>query len=126
MEHMMNCSTMLQGASYEAGVKIREKSKNCYGHMSQAHMLVTGSLGSALARRDGKLAEIKENSQKQIVLIAAFEEATVFAAAKMGDGSNVRCNDLFGVNSAVPSTKIPKICGRNPRTTVKGCDQILV
>jgi hypothetical protein len=46
-------------------------------------------------------------SDVQRLSSAAFEATPAFAAAKVGGGSNVRCNDLLGVNCTTLNCQIP-------------------
>jgi hypothetical protein len=83
---LLNSPAFLPALQVVAGRSIREQSRQRFGRMLEAHMYVSGVLGSALLRRNGVYALIKGDSQRQIVLIAGFVQGLHIVECAITEG----------------------------------------
>ena len=95
IESLFEAAMGLLGLQVAAGDSIREQSKERYGHLLDAHMLVTGALGSAITRRDGERAAIVGDSQRQIVIIAAFIQGLNLVECSISEGYYIQAAALL-------------------------------
>lgn len=54
------------------GEKIQERSKRSYGRLTEAHLLLSGVIGAAIIRTDGKIVEASQIGQERTALFASF------------------------------------------------------
>jgi hypothetical protein len=94
-EALVRSATQLLGYQVAAGNANREKSKKAYGLILEAHMAVTGAIGSALTRNDGVRSKIVGHSQRQIVLIASFIQGLNIAECAISEGYYVQAAALL-------------------------------
>jgi len=95
VESLLGAATQLLGLQVAAGDVIREQSKVHYGQLLDAHMQVVGAIGSAVKRRHGERAEIVGNSQRQIVIIAAFIQGINIVECSISEGYYIQAAALI-------------------------------
>lgn len=71
-ETLLGPAAMLFAMQRVHAEAVREKTKQAYGRLVDAHMLVTGVLGAALLRVNAKITETDEAGHQQDALLAAF------------------------------------------------------
>jgi hypothetical protein len=64
-------ATLSEAQSY-AGDRVRETTKNSFGRLIDAHLLISGVLAGVLLRTDGKRSEYGDDHQERRVLFASF------------------------------------------------------
>ena len=94
-EKLLESATRLLGYQVALGVENREKAKMSYGRILDAHMTVTGAIGSALVRNDGVRLKIVGNSQRQIVLIASFIQGINIVECAISEGYYIQAAALL-------------------------------
>ena len=95
MESVLAAATELLGLQVAMGDSIRDQFREHYDHLLDSHMLVVGAIGSAVKRRDGERTKIVGDSQRQIVVIAAFIQGINIVECSISEGYYIQAAALI-------------------------------
>lgn len=76
----------LLGTLKVEGARIRERSKESYGEVLEAHALMTGTLHSALMRQNAKPGKTSEATSKRLLLLASFIQGIDLCETSISEG----------------------------------------
>lgn len=71
-QELIESATMLFAVQKVEGNKVKESTQKAYKRLVDAHMLLTGVIGAALIRTNGKISEHTSTSKERTALFASF------------------------------------------------------
>lgn len=79
----------------QAGACVREKSKESYGRLLDAHGLMTGTLNNALKRRNGEPGNTSEATSHRLLLLGSFVQGIDLCETAISEGLYVQAAALL-------------------------------
>lgn len=71
-KRLLKSAAMFFAIQQDAGERVRKQTMEGYGRLRDAHLLLTGVLGSALIRASGLKVELREGDMERTALLASF------------------------------------------------------
>ena len=77
------------------GAHVREQTMRAYGRLSEAHMLLSGVLASAILKVDGKIVEASQAGQERTALFASFVIGMELSETAIAEGCYLQALTLL-------------------------------
>lgn len=86
VEETLKAACELLGALKTQGAQIRERSKESYGSVLEAHGLMTGTLFTALMRHNAEPGKTSEETSQRLLLLASFIQGIDLCETSISEG----------------------------------------
>ena len=111
----LQSAAALYAAQEIFGREVRTETRKCYGGLAEAHMLVSGVLGSAILRTNGKITPITSTFEEVNALYASFVIGLNLCELAIEEGRYIQaCALLRQEMETVAQIKNVRVGKRNP------------
>lgn len=94
-EQLLSPAATISAIQRVHGARVRELTMRAYGRLSEAHMLLSGVLASAILKVDGKIVEASQVGQERSALFASFVIGMELSETAIADGRYLQALTLL-------------------------------